>query len=250
MDKIEIIYGLHAVKQRLRMEPDSIQSVFCQFGKENSAKHKELVEIAKKKKIHIKWKDRSDLDKLTESSVHQGIILNCVNATILLDEGDLPSLIDACERAPLILILDCIQDPHNFGACLRSADAAGVDFVMFPKDKSSPITAVVRKVSSGASEVVKLVSVTNLARAMRTLKDSGVWLVGLAGEMDESTIYDIALSEPTAIVMGAEGDGLRRNTKNTCDYLVKLPMLGSVSSLNVSVATGIALYEAVRQRQG
>ncbi|MDA7742136.1 23S rRNA (guanosine(2251)-2'-O)-methyltransferase RlmB [Francisellaceae bacterium] len=230
------------------MEPDSVQTLFMQFGRESSPKHKELVEIAKYKKVSIKWIDKKDLDKKSPESVHQGAILSCLNATKFFEESDIEVLLSECEKPPFILILDCVQDPHNFGACLRSADAAGVDFVIFPKDKSAPLSAVVRKVSCGASESVKLVSVTNLARAMRMLKDQGVWLAGLAGETDETTIYDLDLKDSIGIVMGSEGDGLRRNTKNMCDYLVKLPMNGAVSSLNVSVATGVALYEVLRQR--
>jgi 23S rRNA (guanosine2251-2'-O)-methyltransferase len=154
------------------------------------------------------------------------------------------------ERAdkPLLLVLDGVTDPHNLGACLRSADAAGVTAVIVPKDNAASITPVVRKVACGAAEVVPFIQVTNLARTLKQLQDARVWIVGTTGEADES-LYQQDLKGPIAIVMGAEGAGMRRLTKEHCDFLVKLPMAGSVSSLNVSVATGICLFEAVRQRQ-
>jgi 23S rRNA (guanosine2251-2'-O)-methyltransferase len=151
------------------------------------------------------------------------------------------------DRAPLILVLDGITDPHNFGACLRSADAAGVDAVIVPKDKSAPLNATVRKVACGAAETVPVYAVTNLARSLAALKDRGIWLAGLAGEGAVSLTQQ-DLTGPLGIVMGSEGEGLRRLTRDACDYLVSIPMAGSVSSLNVSVATGVTLFEAVRQR--
>ncbi len=164
-----------------------------------------------------------------------------------LDEGDLAGVIEGHPN-PLVLVLDCVQDPHNFGACLRTADAAGVCLVVVPKDKSAPVTDTVRRVACGGAEHVPIARVTNLARAMDKLKELGVWLVGTADEATQS-IYQADLKGPIGIVMGAEGEGLRRLTGERCDFLVRIPMGGSVECLNVSVATGVCLFEAVRQRQ-
>lgn len=164
----------------------------------------------------------------------------------MYEEGDLPMLLDEIE-SPLVLILDCIQDPHNLGACLRTADAAGCACVIMPKDKSAPITETVVRVSCGGAHHVPLVRVTNLARAMEKLKELGVWLVGTADESEKS-IYDMDLKGGIGIVMGAEGEGMRRLTGEHCDFLVRIPMGGKVPCLNVSVATGVCLFEAVRQR--
>lgn len=163
------------------------------------------------------------------------------------EEDDLATLL-AEKNDPLVLILDCIQDPHNLGACLRTADAAGVACVVMPKDKSAPISETVVRVSCGAAESVPLVRVTNLARAMERLKKLGLWIVGTADETDKS-LYDLDLKGPIAIVMGAEGEGMRRLTGENCDFLARVPMAGKVPCLNVSVATGVCLFEAVRQRQ-
>ena len=164
----------------------------------------------------------------------------------MYEEGDLPMLLDEID-SPLVLILDCIQDPHNLGACLRTADAAGCACVIMPKDKSAPITETVVRVSCGGAHHVPLVRVTNLARAMEKLKELGVWLVGTADESEKS-IYDMDLKGGIGIVMGAEGEGMRRLTGEHCDFLVRIPMGGKVHCLNVSVATGVCLFEAVRQR--
>ena len=163
-------------------------------------------------------------------------------------QHSLDDLLDGLEGAPLLLVLDGIQDPHNLGACLRSADAAGVQAVILPRDNSAPTTPVVSKVASGAAETVPLFRVTNLARALDQLREAGVWLVGAAGETDQ-TLFSVDLTGPLALVLGAEGEGLRRLTREKCDHLVRIPMAGTVESLNVSVAAGICLFEAVRQRQ-
>jgi 23S rRNA (guanosine2251-2'-O)-methyltransferase len=173
--------------------------------------------------------------------------VKAVGAPQVFDEGDLPSLLEG-KNNPLVLVLDCIQDPHNLGACLRTADAAGVTCVVMPKDKSAPITETVLRVSCGGAENVPLVRVTNLARAMEKLKELGIWLVGTADEATQS-LYDMDLKGPSGIVMGAEGEGMRRLTGEHCDFLVGIPMAGRVECLNVSVATGVCLFEAVRQRQ-
>ena len=164
-----------------------------------------------------------------------------------MDEDDLMALI-ASKKVPLVLILDCVQDPHNLGACLRSAEAAGVTAVIVTKDKAVGITPTVRRASAGAADRVPFVAVTNLARSMRSLRDAGVWLTGLAGDGDAS-LYEVDLKGAVGIVMGSEGDGMRRLTREACDHLARIPMRGSIDSLNVSVATGIALFEVLRQRQ-
>ncbi|MBL9116376.1 MAG: 23S rRNA (guanosine(2251)-2'-O)-methyltransferase RlmB [Verrucomicrobiaceae bacterium] len=163
------------------------------------------------------------------------------------EEDDLPRLLEA-SPAPIVLVLDCVTDPHNLGACLRTADGAGVTAVVLPKDKSAPITETVRRVSCGGADHVPIVRVTNLARAMERLKELGVWLVGTADEATQS-LYQVDLKGPIGIVMGAEGSGMRRLTQEKCDFLVRIPMAGSVECLNVSVATGVCLFEVVRQRQ-
>lgn len=163
------------------------------------------------------------------------------------DEGDMASILEDKPNA-LVLILDCVQDPHNLGACLRTADAAGVDLVVLPKDKTAPITETVMRVSCGGAQTVPIVRVTNLVRAMEKLKELGVWLIGTGDEATKS-IYEMDMKGPTGIVMGAEGPGMRRLTGEHCDFLSKIPMAGSVECLNVSVATGVCLFEAVRQRQ-
>jgi 23S rRNA (guanosine2251-2'-O)-methyltransferase len=188
---------------------------------------------------------RKTLDEKAAGANHQGIMAR-VKPAKQLNEHDLDDII-AQHESPLLLVLDGVTDPHNLGACLRNADAAGVAAVIVPKDRSANITATVSKVACGAAEMVPLVRVTNLARTMRTLQEQGIWFVGTAGEATHD-IYQAKLTGPLAIVMGAEGDGMRRLTRETCDDLIKIPMAGTVSSLNVSVASGICLFEAVRQR--
>ena len=163
------------------------------------------------------------------------------------DETSLYELLETSKEDPFLLVLDCVQDPHNLGACLRTADAVGVQAVIVPKDRSVSLTPTVRHIACGAAESVPLIVVTNLVRTLKELKNMGVWLVGTADDADKS-LYEIDLSGPLAIVMGAEGKGLRRLTREQCDFLAYLPMKGKVECLNVSVATGVCLYEALRQR--
>ncbi len=178
---------------------------------------------------------------------HIGYTRQPSRAAGVKSETELFSILENLKEAPLLLILDGVQDPHNLGACLRSADAAGVHAVVAPKDRAVSLTDTVRTVACGAAEIVPFVQVTNLARTMKELQDSGLWLVGTADESEQS-LYDARLTGPLGIVMGAEGKGLRRLTRDKCDFLVKIPMHGSVECLNVSVATGVCLFEAVRQR--
>jgi 23S rRNA (guanosine2251-2'-O)-methyltransferase len=195
----------------------------------------------------VHWlSEEAQLDKLAAGERHQGVV-----AELLPRAGDpetqLEEALEAAGDAPLLLVLDGVQDPHNLGACLRSADAAGVAAVLVPRDRAAGLTPVVRKVAAGAAETVPLVAVVNLARTLRELKERGVWLVG-TDDSAEKTLYDAELTGPVALVMGSEGEGMRRLTRECCDQLVSIPMAGAVESLNVSVAAGVALFEAVRQR--
>ncbi len=249
----ELVYGVHAVKSKLKVHPDSIEVLYCLKSKERIAKMQELIKLAEQKKVVCEFVGKTKFASLmqeyeiSEQVVHQDVFAKCVSNIRIHDESDLSSLLQRGRKTPLILVLDGLQDPHNLGACIRTADAVGVDFVVFPKDRSANVNATVQKVASGAIESVTLVAVTNISRTLKFLQSEGVWIVGMAGEAKEY-LYDLDLNISTAIVMGAEGTGLRHGTKKVCDYLAKLPMNGRVSSLNVSVATGVALYEAVRQR--
>lgn len=242
----EVAFGIHAVNSLLRRSPDRILSLSIQVDR-NDKRIQELVSLAQNQGIALARVPKAELDELTTER-HQGVVavIERIETTALLSERDLPSFLGAI-ACPLVLVLDGVTDPHNLGACLRSADAAGVHAVVVPKDNSAELNATARKVASGAADVVPLVSVTNLARTLKALKDAGLWVIGTTGDADV-LVYQQDLGLPAAIVMGAEGAGMRRLTTEACDFLVKLPMLGAVSSLNVSVATGIILFEAVRQR--
>jgi 23S rRNA (guanosine2251-2'-O)-methyltransferase len=242
---MELVYGLHAVDAVLRKQPDQIQRLWVQAGRRDK-RIAALIELAGNQGVAFESLPRAELDGKV-SGRHQGVIAELVEGGAAWDEPALWRHLESLRHSALVLVLDGVTDPHNLGACLRSADAAGADAVIVPRDKSADLTATVRKVACGAAEVVPFVRVTNLARTLEGLKERGIWLYGTAGEAD-SLLYDADLSGPVAIVMGAEGSGLRRLTRETCDHLVKLPMAGEVSSLNVSVATGICLFEAVRQR--
>ena len=188
----------------------------------------------------------ADLDRLSGQQRHQGVIAGFTGSN-LATESQLDAILDSISDTPLILVLDGIQDPHNLGACLRTADAAGVHMVVICKDRSSGITPVVRRAASGAAETLAVIQATNLARVLRKLKNRGIWLAGTSDDASDS-LYTADLTGPLALVMGSEGSGLRRLTGELCDYLVSIPMAGQVESLNVSVATGVCLYEINRQR--
>ncbi|BFM51209.1 23S rRNA (guanosine(2251)-2'-O)-methyltransferase RlmB [Marinomonas sp. THO17] len=249
MSDLEWIYGIHAVENALSQQADRIKEVRFQEGRDDK-KTQRLMSLCKKYKVRYSLVPRRDLDQLfsktKERIVHQGVVAYTA-MTKAGNEADLHSYIESLDETPLVIILDGVTDPHNLGACLRSADAAGAHAVIMPKDNSAPLNATVSKVACGAAESMPVYAVTNLARTMKKLQDQGIWIFGTAGEATD-TIYDQDLTIPTAIVMGAEGEGMRRLTREQCDYLVKLPMAGVVSSLNVSVATGVCLYEVVRQR--
>ncbi|HET8710953.1 MAG TPA: 23S rRNA (guanosine(2251)-2'-O)-methyltransferase RlmB [Spongiibacteraceae bacterium] len=241
--KNDFVYGIHSVAALLERSPERIDSLQVLEGRSDQ-RMQQLLQAAEEAQLRIVRVSRDALDKYEVK--HQGVIA-LLAKNFEYREADLKQLIERADN-PLLLILDGVTDPHNLGACLRSADAAGVDVVVAPKDNAASLTPVVRKVACGAAEAVPFVQVTNLARTLRDLQEWGVWIVGTAGEAD-TVIYDQDLKGPIAIAMGAEGSGLRRLTRERCDFLVKLPMAGSVSSLNVSVATGICLFEVVRQRR-
>lgn len=243
--KTETIFGLHSVQALLKSAPQRVQEVYMVQGR-NDQRLSKILHSAQTNEIACKIVERKKLDEMVGDENHQGVVAVCTPGETY-DETYLFNLIDALNVPPFLLILDGVTDPHNLGACLRSAEAAGVHAVIAPKDKSAGITPVARKVACGAAEVLPFIPVTNLARTLKKLQDKGVWLFGAAGAAEQS-IYQANLTGPIGILMGAEGDGLRRLTQETCDHLVNIPMAGTVSSLNVSVATGVCLFEAVRQR--
>jgi len=250
-----LVYGWHSVTTMLRVAPQRIVQLHVAVERKSDARVQGLIQKAEAASVPVVWVERSLLTKWIGHGRHQGVVatLNPDARTVTL-EAVLPNSMEYPNPAarqlltpPLYLVLDGVTDPHNLGACLRTADATGVRAVIVPKDRSVGITPVVRKVASGAAETVPVVFVTNLARALEQLKASGVWVVGLAGEGDR-WLATCDLSGPLALVMGAEGEGLRPLTRAHCDFLARLPMLGVVESLNVSVAAGVALYEVVRRR--
>ena len=242
--KEEWIVGLHAVQHLIQTDFSRILTLFVD-DERHDTRVGQLVNLAEEQSLSIQRVNRKTLDKLTDNATHQGVAARCKVAQAI-QENWLYETLQTVEN-PLILILDGVQDPHNLGACLRSADAAGVLAVIIPQDRAVGLTPTVRKIASGAAETVPLVQVTNLARCLRNLQEHGVQLVGLAGEAQKS-LYETNLRGKMALILGAEEKGLRRLTREHCDLLVKIPMLGKVESLNVSVATGICLFEAVRQR--
>lgn len=244
MAQHEFIYGIHALESVIEREPERLIEVFVLKGKDEKSVHN-IVTQARRFGASIQFCQRKTLDDMVDSVQHQGIVAK-VKPGKVYNENDLAKIVEA-HKQPFLLILDGVTDPHNLGACLRTADGAGVHAVIVPKDNSASLTPVVRKVACGAAEVIPLIQVTNLARTLRDLQALGVWIVGTAGEA-EKNIYECKLNGPMALVMGAEDKGMRRLTREHCDELIKLPMAGSVSSLNVSVATGVCLYEIVRQR--
>lgn len=240
----EIIYGIHAVKALLEREPQRFLEVFIQKD-HHDRRLQALVSQVEACGLAVQHANRKWLDSQAEGGVHQSIVAR-VRKKRQYQESDLLGLLAGIET-PLLLVLDGVTDPHNLGACLRSADVAGVDMVIVPRDRSASLNATVKKVASGAAESVPLITVTNLARTLRLLKEQDICIVGTAGEAKES-VYQSNLTGPMALVMGSEGTGMRRLTREHCDKLIRIPMVGVVSSLNVSVATGVCLFEVVRQR--
>jgi len=243
----QLLIGIHAVTSALKSAAADVQ--WLQIAAES--KNKRLNEIESRAHgsgIKVIKSSVKELDKLSSQQRHQGVIAGFKGSNIAT-EGQLDTILDGVDGVPLVLVLDGVQDPHNLGACLRTADAAGVHLVVICKDHSAGITPVVRRAASGAAETIPMIQATNLARVLRALKQRGIWLAGTSDGVTEN-IYTTDLSGPLALVMGSEGSGLRRLTAELCDYLVSIPMAGQVESLNVSVATGVCLYEINRQRLG
>ena len=246
-----LVYGIHAVDALLRRNPHTVDQVLLQDGRDDK-RLRALLALAQNQGVSVERVSREELGRLVEGR-HQGAVARVAasdaesGAGLQWREPELLRHVEAKAGPVLLLVLDGVTDPHNLGACLRSADAAGADAVIVPRDNSASMTPVVRKVASGAAEALPLVTVTNLSRTLETLKGSGVWLFGAAGEA-ENSIYNSDLTGSVALIMGAEGRGMRRLTREHCDHLISLPMTGSVDSLNVSVAAGVCLFEARRQR--
>ena len=241
----ELLFGINTVESALSHDPKNILELYIEADSQN-ARLKELSERARDLGVKPHSRPRDALDRMTGGARHQGAVAR-YRAPPPRVEKELYDLVDKAQNDTLILVLDGVTDPHNLGACLRSAEAAGVTAVFVPKDKAAGITPTVRKASSGAADRVAFFAVTNLARTLKALKEKGVWLVGLAGESGQD-FFRLDLKGPLGIVMGSEGEGMRRLTGESCDFLAKIPMRGGVESLNVSVATGVALFEALRQR--
>jgi 23S rRNA (guanosine2251-2'-O)-methyltransferase len=244
----DLAYGVHSVRVLLLRHPDRVSQLWLGQERDAAARLAELRELAQQAGVPVAAAGADELDRLAQGERHQGAV-----AAIVPRAGDpetqLEEALEACGTTPpLLLVLDGVTDPHNLGACLRSADAAGAAAVVVPRDRAAGLTPVVRKVAAGAAETVPLVAVVNLARSLRELKERGVWLVGTSDDAPR-TLYEADLRGPTALVLGSEGEGMRRLTREACDELVSIPMAGAVESLNVSVATGVALFEAVRQRR-
>ena len=240
-----VVYGLHAVEAVLAQTPERVLGGLVQRDR-GDARLEAVRAACAANGVTLKPVARAELDRAADGGRHQGIVLRCRPAEAW-NEASLKDLVHAGGRDLLLLVLDGVTDPHNLGACLRSADAAGVHAVVAPRDRAASLNPVARKVASGAAETVPFVQVTNLARTLRWLQEQGVWVVGAAGEGAE-TLWDVKFDGPTALVMGAEGAGMRRLTREHCDQLVRIPMAGTVESLNVSVATGVCLFEIARQR--
>jgi len=239
----KVLFGFHAVGVRLRTAPKSILEIYVDATRKD-ARMRQFLQKLQEAGLRPVEADGLRLSRLAGSAGHQGVV---ARVEPIVQATSLDDLLDAVEGPPLLLVLDGVTDPHNLGACLRVADGAGAHAVIAPKDHAVGINATVAKVASGAAETVPYFMVTNLARTLGELKERNIWCLGLSDEATQ-TLYQSDLKTPTALVMGAEGTGLRQLTRKTCDGLVSIPMLGAVESLNVSVASGICLYEAVRQR--
>jgi 23S rRNA (guanosine2251-2'-O)-methyltransferase len=239
-----VLFGFHAVTVRLKTTPQSITEVHVDATRRD-ARMRQFVERAREAGIRLIDSDDARLASLAGSSRHQGVV---ARVTPLAVRHSLDDVLDAVAGPPLLLVLDGVTDPHNLGACLRVADGAGAHAVVAPKDHAVGLNATVAKVASGAADTVPYLMVTNLARTLNELKERDIRIVGTADDAD-ATLYDVDLHGPVALVLGAEGAGLRQLTRRTCDLLVRLPMAGAVESLNVSVAAGVCLYEALRQRR-
>jgi 23S rRNA (guanosine2251-2'-O)-methyltransferase len=243
--KRNFVYGLHAINAVLERAPERLLELWVAQPRDD-ARTRELRDRAERVGVRVQSVGGEALAKLVGDVAHQGAVA-AVRPLKAWDEHDLLGALSQVAGDPLLLILDGVTDPHNLGACLRTADAAGAHAVLIPKDRAAAVDGVVRKVAAGAAEFVPVASVTNLARTLDMLKERGIWVVGTDGEALQ-TLYGADLKRPLALVLGAEGSGMRRLTRERCDFLVRIPMAGQVESLNVSVAAGVALFEARRQR--
>ena len=241
--KSKLLFGFHAMTARLRHDASSVEEIY--FDAERTDRRmQELLRAAEAAKVRVIPVQGGRLDGMAGTRRHQGVVAKAGEMSLA---RNLDELLDAISGPPLLLILDGVTDPHNLGACLRVADGAGAHAVIAPKDRAVGLNATAAKVASGAADTVPYITVTNLARTMRELKERDIWLTGTTDDADK-TLYDADFAVPTALVMGSEGEGMRRLTRENCDVLVRIPMEGAVESLNVSVASGVCLYEARRQR--
>ncbi|PTY35928.1 23S rRNA (guanosine(2251)-2'-O)-methyltransferase RlmB [Saccharospirillum sp. MSK14-1] len=250
MSDVQWIYGLHACQSALENQADRVRELVLLKGRQDK-RIQAVLDQARNSGVKFRWLERDAFERLVHQQQlgdarHQGVLIQMLAAPVL-DEAGLDALLDGLDRPALLLVLDGVTDPHNIGACLRSADAAGADAVIVPKDKSASLTPTAVKIASGAADTVPFVVVTNLARTLEQMKGRGIWIYGAAGEA-KASLYQSDFTASVALVLGAEGKGLRRLTRDTCDGLFMIPMAGQVSSLNVSVAAGISLFEVVRQR--
>lgn len=246
MNGLVSVAGIHSVRAALKFGTEGVAELWLERTRRDR-RLSEVADLARQAGVKVRQVDRDELDGAAEGANHQGV-LAWVRVPAARAEQDLTALLDRLQTPPFLLLLDEVQDPHNLGACLRTAEAAGVQAVIAPRDNAVGLTPVVCKVASGAAETLPYIQVTNLARVMDALKERGIWLIGTAGEAAED-LYGVDLRGPLGLVLGSEGSGLRRLTRERCDALVRLPMLGQVESLNVSVAAGVCLYEALRQRR-
>lgn len=246
MSARELAWGLHPVREALQRAPERVLELWA-LERRADARIAEVLGLAEAQGIRCQFVPRETLDSMAGGGVHQGVVARLAPAAAL-DEDDLYDLLDRLQGPPFLLVLDGVQDPHNLGACLRTADAAGAHAVIVPKDRAAGLTPAARKAAAGAAETVPLVQVVNLTRCLRSLKERGIWVAG--AEAGGESAFKADLSGPLALVLGAEGTGLRRLTREHCDLFLSLPMNGAVESLNVSVAAGILLYLALARRGG
>ncbi|WP_257793848.1 23S rRNA (guanosine(2251)-2'-O)-methyltransferase RlmB [Paenalcaligenes niemegkensis] len=244
---LQMLAGFHAVRARIRHAASSIKELYIEEARRDK-RMQSFIEQAESQGLKIVFVDKKRLDTIARGVRHQGVVAMATEAELAMDVDELLDLLEDKGEKPLLLLLDSVTDPHNLGACLRSADAAGCHAVIAPRDRAVGLNATVRRVACGAAETTPYLTVTNLARTMRSLKERDVWVVG-TDDQAENSIHDIDVTRGIAWVMGAEGEGMRRLTRETCDELVSIPMIGSVESLNVSVASAVCLYESVRQRR-
>jgi len=240
-----LLIGIHAVEAALEQRPEHVTRVVV-AAESHNRRALDLAARARSRGLPVETRPRAQLDRQSSGQRHQDILAE-FEAHNLYVESDLDALLDGLPKPELVLVLDGVQDPHNLGACLRTADAAGVGLVILPKDGAAELTAVARRAASGAAEVLPILYATNLARVLRRLKERGIWLAGTTDAADR-TVHEADLGGPLGLIMGSEGRGMRRLTAEHCDFLLRIPMCGTVDSLNVSVATGVCLYEIVRQR--